>query len=278
MQDLSKAMESIIRKVLVKVADCPKCGKPMYAWKNKKANGDDRCEPTCMECGYHDLKMKADQETNRKYESSLKRRSLNFFKNSSIVPDKEMFEKNFENYRTTEAESKTAKYIARSFASQIISNNEKHMVLSGVSGVGKSHLAMATLWEVIKQSNYDKKCLFVNYRELLEQLKNSINDPIMSKVLRNSLLQDIKTTDLVVIDDLGAELGGKTKDSTTYNNDTLYSILEARQSKSLIVTTNLTGGEIRSAYGERVLSRIMKNSQGFTVTFKNSRDKRIEGI
>ena len=31
------------------------------------------------------------------------------------------------------------------------------MILSGKSGVGKSHLAMSTAWEVLEKSNYDKR-------------------------------------------------------------------------------------------------------------------------
>ena len=77
------------------------------------------------------------------------------------------------------------------------------------------------------------------------------------------------------LDDLGAELGGiQAKSATSYNNDVLYSLLEAREERALIINTNLAAREIVEAYGERVLSRIQNNSKGFTHTFRETKDKR----
>ncbi len=44
-------------------------------------------------------------------------------------------------------------------------------------------------------------------------------------------MAEIKSADLVVLDDLGAELGVKGNDSTNFNNDTLNRIVEARRIK-----------------------------------------------
>ncbi len=150
------------------------------------------------------------------------------------------------------------------------------MILSGKSGVGKSHLAMSTAWEVLEKSNYDKRCLFISYAELLEQLKFAMNDEQARKEITGSLMAEIKSADLVVLDDLGAELGVKQIDdrnkSTNFNNDTLNRIVEARQNKATIFTTNLTGKEMSQAYGERILSRIMSNSQGFVMKIEGTSD------
>ncbi|EOL81497.1 hypothetical protein UM7_02566 [Enterococcus faecalis EnGen0303] len=95
-------------------------------------------------------------------------------------------------------------------------------------------------------------------------------------------MAEIKSADLVVLDDLGAELGVKQIDdrnkSTNFNNDTLNRIVEARQNKATIFTTNLTGKEMSQAYGERILSRIMSNSQGFVMKIEGTSDKRVAGI
>ena len=156
------------------------------------------------------------------------------------------------------------------------------MILSGKSGVGKSHLAMSTAWEVLEKSNYDKRCLFISYAELLEQLKFAMNDEQARKEITGSLMAEIKSADLVVLDDLGAELGVKQIDdrnkSTNFNNDTLNRIVEARQNKATVFTTNLTGKEMSQAYGERILSRIMSNSQGFVMKIEGTSDKRVAGI
>ncbi|WP_338366137.1 ATP-binding protein, partial [Enterococcus faecalis] len=165
---------------------------------------------------------------------------------------------------------------------EILLNKPIHMILSGKSGVGKSHLAMSTAWEVLEKSNYDKRCLFISYAELLEQLRFAMNDEQARKEITGTLMAEIKSADLVVLDDLGAELGVKQIDdrnkSTNFNNDTLNRIVEARQNKATVFTTNLTGSGLRQAYGERIISRIMSNSQGFVMKIEGTSDKRVAGI
>ena len=93
-----------------------------------------------------------------------------------------------------------------------------------------------------------------------------MNDEQARKEITGSLMAEIKSADFVVLDDLGAELGVKQFDdrnkSTNFNNDTLNRIVEARQNKATVFTTNLTGKELSQAYGERIVSRIMNHSKG----------------
>jgi len=58
----------------------------------------------------------------------------------------------------------------------------------------------------------------------------------------------------------------------------LTAITEARENKATIFNTNLTSAQIKEAYGERILSRMMNNSNGLMFRFKNTSDKRIAGI
>lgn len=276
MEDLAKGMQALISKVLVIKGDCPKCGDPLYSYRAKNKDGSERCAPTCMKCGFHDLKLKADLQTEKKYNDSLKKKVLNFFKYGSVITDKALFDCTFENYKVIDSETKAATDIAKNFVNAVLNGEPVHMALNGKSGSGKSHLSMAATWEIIEKSGYNKKCLFISYRELLEQIKFSFNNEQLRKQIQGSLMADIKTADLVVIDDLGAELGGTTySDSTNFNNDTLNSILEARQNQALIITTNLTGKEMAEAYGERIVSRIFKNSKGYTFKFQKTADKRL---
>jgi len=279
MESLAAGMQILIEKVLVVRGECPDCQKPLYGYKAKNKDGTERCAPVCMACGYYDMRRKEDIETERIYNESLKNKAINFFKFGSVVTDKSLFDCSFENYKLIDAETETAAGIAKSFVEAVLKGEPKHFALNGKSGSGKSHLAMAATWEIIKQSDYDKKCLFISYRELLEQIKYSFNDEQLRKEIQGSLMKDIKTADLVVIDDLGSELGGtKFSSSTNFNNDTLNSILEARQNQAIILTTNLTGNEMREAYGERIVSRLFKNSKGFAFKFVTTADKRLRAV
>ena len=247
MESVAVGISRLIEQTLEVRGVCPECNGALYGWKTKNKDGSDRCAPTCMVCGYYALKLKVDADTNKRYETSLKKKNHDLFKYRSVITDYALFDKSLDNYQTKEEETAVAMTYAVDFIKEVLNGNPTHMILSGKSGVGKSHLCMAVCWAILQESQYSKKVLFVNYRELLERRKASFNDQSESKN-QIALLQDIKTVDFVVIDDLGAELGGNNiKDSTSFNNDILYSILEARQNKALMVNTNLTSDEIKKA-------------------------------
>lgn len=273
MLSVKTGIQQLIDNLLEIKGACPSCQEPLYAWKAKNKDGSDRCAPTCMRCGYHDLKRKEDHTTKRLFDESLKNRALNFFKNGSIVPNEKLFEKRLSNFREVDPETKNAMVVAKRFVNEVLLGESPHLVLNGKTGAGKSHLAMGVCWEVLERSNYDKKVAIINYRELLEQIRFSFADEEARKVLQGNLIKDLKTIDLVVIDDLGAELGqGTERQATAHNNDVLLSLLEAREDKALVITTNLSSKEIKSAYGDRVLSRIKNNA--LSHTFIETADKR----
>ncbi|HAR1750607.1 ATP-binding protein [Enterococcus faecium] len=278
MESLANAMEKLIRRVLVQSGKCPECSEPLYSWRAKNKDGSERCKPTCMSCGYKALRVKEDIQTERIYNDSLKARALSFFQNGSVLTDKTLFKCKMENYHVVDQETKIALERAKSFVNDVLLNHPAHFILSGKSGSGKSHLSMATAWEILERSNYDKKILFISYQELLEQIKFSYNNSELRKEIEGSLIADIKTTDLVVFDDIGAELGSGVSNSRQFTNNTLNTLLEARQNKATIITTNLSGPELREAYGERIVSRIFKNSEGYALKFQQTADKRIKPV
>ncbi|QQU16536.1 ATP-binding protein [Enterococcus casseliflavus] len=279
MKSLAVEMKSLIDKVLVVRGECPKCQQPLYGYKAKNKDGSERCAPICMACGYYDMRRKEDRETERIYNESLKKKAIDFFRYGSVVTDASLFDCTFDNYKVIDEETRTAVAIANNFVKAVLNGEPKHMALNGKSGSGKSHLSMAATWAIIEQSDYTKKCLFIGYREFLEQIKYSFNDKELRKHIQGSLMKDIKTADLVVVDDLGAELGGASfNDSKVFTNDIINSIMEARQNQATIITTNLAGKEIAEAYGQRITSRVFKNSQGCTFKFEKTADKRLRAV
>lgn len=115
------------------------------ACKNK--DGSDRCPPTCMECGY---KARKKQKTSKQkmFNDSLKARAINYLKYSSLYTDKNLINCRFKTYKTVDTETKLAFEIANRATTEILLNKPIHMILSGKSGVGKSHLAMSTAGSV----------------------------------------------------------------------------------------------------------------------------------
>lgn len=272
-------LANLIDSLLEVQGICPGCNSPLFGWKTKKPDGSERCVPTCMICGYKALKKREKEETKKRYDKAVRGDALAYFLSQSVVTDKKLLNCDLSNYAVLDEETKQAKETALRYVESVIAGNPTHMILMGKTGAGKSHIAMGICYEVMEKSNYNLTCIVVNYRELLEKLKNAFNDPAAQREVQGRLMRDIKNADLVVIDDLGVELGGGYGgQSTVYNNDIINSIMEARQNEATIVTTNLTGKEMQKAYGKRIASRIAQHLEEYAFTFKLTPDKRKAGV
>jgi DNA replication protein DnaC len=121
------------------------------------------------------------------------------------------------------------------------------LVLSGSPGLGKTHLAIASI--IYKKDRFDnKRPLFLSSPELFVELKDRIDN----KVTEKSIIDKYINTPLLVIDDLGVE---KHTESSIV---TFYSILNGRKMRNLqtIITTELNIEEIGQVYGDRISSRL----------------------
>ena len=103
------------------------------------------------------------------------------------------------------------------------------MLLIGPSGVGKTHLAVAALKELIKRGH---EGLFCDYRELLKEIQASYNPA--SESTEMAVLEPIRTAELLVLDDLGASK------PSAWVLDIIGLVLNARynERRMTILTTN----------------------------------------
>jgi DNA replication protein DnaC len=74
------------------------------------------------------------------------------------------------------------------------------LLLIGTIGVGKTHLAVGIIKELIRGKGIP--CLFYDYRELLKQIQNSYNDTVKATEL--DVLRPVFETEVLVLDELGA--------------------------------------------------------------------------
>jgi DNA replication protein DnaC len=112
------------------------------------------------------------------------------------------------------------------------------LVFTGPTGVGKTHLAVAVLRGLIERG-FD--CLFVDFRELLQQIRESYDAVAETTELR--LLQPVIETEVVLLDELvGAS-------PTDWQKERLAYIINARynQKKVMLITTTLAFGDAGSA-------------------------------
>src|SRR6266581_6043046 len=104
------------------------------------------------------------------------------------------------------------------------------LLLIGSIGVGKTHLAVGIVKELIVSKGIP--CLFYDYRELLKQIQNSYNDSV--KVTELDVLRPIFDAEVLVLDELGAVK------PTEWVWDTVSLILNTRynENRTTIITTN----------------------------------------
>jgi DNA replication protein DnaC len=79
--------------------------------------------------------------------------------------------------------------------------NTRGLLLEGQPGVGKTHLAVAVLKQVIEASG--ARGLFYDTRDLLRVIRSTYDPSIRTTELE--ILRPVMTADLLVLDDLGAE-------------------------------------------------------------------------
>jgi len=106
----------------------------------------------------------------------------------------------------------------------------KGLLLTGDIGVGKTHVAVGLLKELIARRGV--KGLFYDYRELLKQVQNSYNKDVSATEL--SILRPVLEAEVLVLDELGASK------PTDWVWDTVAQILNSRynERRTTIITTN----------------------------------------
>jgi DNA replication protein DnaC len=127
------------------------------------------------------------------------------------------------------ASLKTAKLWTEMFVKDYPGANEKGLLLMGPSGVGKTHLAVAALKDLIRRGHAG---LFCDYRELLKEIQASYNPA--SESTEMGILEPIRTAEILVLDDLGAS---KPSD---WVRDIVGVVVNARynEKRTTLITTN----------------------------------------
>lgn len=134
----------------------------------------------------------------------------------------------FENFEDHDPSQKKALKIAKKF-SENYPEQDVGLLFIGPCGVGKTHLAVAFIRELMIQK--DALCYFCDFRELIRKIQSSYSSD--SDVTENYLLEPIFESDVLVLDELGA------KRTTAWVDETVFYIINHRyNSKKLTIFTS----------------------------------------
>lgn len=187
----------------------------------------------------------------------------------SVFSDESIKDAGFKNYEARTMEERKNKDLALKAVSHYKSGKTFTTMLKGDTGVGKSHLAMAIVRNLNAQ--LDTECVFVNVRRMLMMIKNSFKDK-KSPYSQMYFIDLLARVEFLVLDDLGNESGDS--EATRWVSEVLTEVLESRQSKATIVTTNFSRSQLENIYNKALISRLLKGAA--VIKFAETEDKRVK--
>jgi DNA replication protein DnaC len=132
-----------------------------------------------------------------------------------------------------------AKLVVQRFAQEFSPvremQSEHGLLLMGPCGVGKTHLAVAALKEIVLRGHTG---LFYDYRELLKEIQDSYNSERQATEM--SVLEPVLKTDLLVLDDVGSSK------PSNWALETVGHVLNTRynEKRVTLLTTNFLDPEV----------------------------------
>ena len=148
--------------------------------------------------------------------------------------------KNFENYNKALVNSLDVEIIEDYTKKCIEENQTNGMIITGESGIGKTHLASAIANKLIENGRI---VLIGRLTTLLDKIKDTFADNTKSE---NELIELYSNVDMIIIDDLGTERISK------WALEKLYTIIENRNENRLpiVITTRFDKKELLQRFNE----------------------------
>lgn len=144
----------------------------------------------------------------------------------------------------------TIKSISLNFVDNFENPDEKNLLFTGNTGLGKTFLSNCIAKEIL---NKKKTVLYQTAPLMLD----NIIDYRFGKSDLKEVYNNIINVDLLVIDDLGAETLNSMKLSELFNIINARLLIQSNNSRKTIISTNLNMNNLFETYNERIFSRLV---------------------
>lgn len=242
-----------------------------YMWTFKhpvKAKGRKApYQPTfCPECQREDMAREQEKKIGEVYISSILSSTYDVLARNSIMPS-DMKDASFNTFTVNNEADEKAKNYALRVAKHYFKDGKGNAVILGQAGVGKTHLAIAIAKKLnidFKANNNPKSVLFMNVPTMFQKIQSGFSQKDARTT--DEWLELLKKVDYLVLDDFGKG------EQANWKKDFLYNLLDARD--KTIITTNLTGQEMKNLYDSSLISRVAKGAKDLTFKYPESAEDR----
>lgn len=157
--------------------------------------------------------------------------------------------------------------ILKEFVDSYSTKTSCNFLFVGATGLGKTHLSSAVAINLIEKGAYvvyeSAITVFADYEE--KRFGNSY------AAENSGDIEKYTECDLLIIDDLGAEM------TNQFTVSCLYNIINTRlvRNKSTIVSTNISQNELRKRYSDRIVSRLFGEYKPLVFLGTDIREQKI---
>lgn len=269
LQDLNKKIDSLKQEkqeILKKLGKDESYLKPCYECLDCNDTGyiTNSYESTMCHC----LKQKLfNLEYNKSNLSNLEKENFEHF--SFDLYSNEVDENKYKSKISPRENIEKIKKISLKFIKNFDDENEKNLLFTGNTGLGKSFLSSCIASELLKKG---KTVLYQTAPVMLDTIMDyRFGKANTSKDIYDNLLN----VDLLIIDDLGTECINNMKFSELFNIINTR-LLNSNKVTKTIISTNLSLDHLFATYDERIVSRLVGNYNicyffGEDIRFKNKK-------
>jgi len=141
--------------------------------------------------------------------------------------------------------------ISQKFLENFENPNEKNLLFTGNTGLGKTFLSSCIANELIKKG---RTVLYQTSPVMLDEI---INYRFCKDSSQNDFYEHLLNVDLLIIDDLGTECMNQMKFTELFNVLNTRLLNQSNKVTKTIISTNLSLQNLYSNYDERIVSRLV---------------------
>lgn len=191
-----------------------------------------------------------------------KRGKINKFKKMKRLFDeksminRDLMNANFDSYHPKNENQEYAKRVSERYVEVFEKDEPRNLLFWGNYGIGKSHLAKSIADGVMKKGN---TAIFISLPKLFRKLRSTYSKE--SDIVEDEIIKALESVDLLILDDLGSEK------SSEWGSERIFDLVDSRQGKHTIYTTNYHPNDLLKTFGEHIFSRIV-NGDTTIIEFK----------